>query len=65
MPDTGVAPCCRMNVAVVIVNGSIVLLNVADGFLLIATPVTPFAGSVEMTVGRVVSPAAPVVKLHT
>ncbi len=40
------------------------LLKVAAIFLLIATPVSLFAGSVKVTVGGVVSVAAAVVKFH-
>ena len=65
MPATGVAPCFKAKVNVVIVSGSIALLKMAATFLLRATPVAPFAGSVEVTVGAVVSSTAAVIKLHT
>ena len=45
----------------VIVKGSMASLKTAVGFMLIATPVAEFAGTVELTVGAVVSGAAPVV----
>jgi hypothetical protein len=47
------------------VEGSIASLKVAVGFVLRATRVAEFAGTVELTVGGVVSGAAPVVKLQT
>ena len=43
-----------------IVDGFMVLLNVAEIAVLTATPVVPFTGTVETTVG-----AATVVKVHT
>ena len=46
-----------MNVVVLIVDGSIASLNVADTVELTATPVAPSAGIVDTTVGAVVSPA--------
>src|SRR5512135_2606584 len=46
-------------VVVLIVEGSIASLKVAAIFLLIATPVAAFAGSVELTVGGVVSAGMP------
>src|ERR1041385_7740989 len=58
-PATGVVPCFRVKLVVLIVEGSIVSLKVAAIFLLIATPVAAFAGSVELTVGRVVSAGIP------
>ena len=65
MPAIGVAPWFKVKVTFVIVSGSITSLKVAAAFLLRATPVAPFAGSVKVTVGAVVSAAAPVVKVHT
>ena len=65
MPETGVDPCFNVKVRLVIVNGSIASLKVAVIFVLIATPVAALAGTVRLTVGAVVSGAAPVVKLHT
>src|SRR3990170_4300317 len=65
VPDTGVVPCFRVNVAVVIVKGSIASLNVARIFVLIGTPVAAEAGDVKLTRGGVVSAIEPVVKLHT
>ena len=64
-PETGVVPCFKVKVAVVIVNGSIASLKVAAIPWLIGTPVAAFAGSVELTVGAVMSGVAPVAKLHT
>jgi hypothetical protein len=61
---TGVAPCVKANVVVVQVAGSIASLKVAVTFLLTTTPVAVLAGSVELTVGAVVSVAVPVVKVH-
>ena len=54
----------RLNVAVVIVKGSIGSLNVTLTVLLTQTPTAPSPGLVELTVGGVVSGATPVVKLH-
>ncbi len=48
----------------VIVAGSIALLKVALILQLMGTPVAPAAGFVELTVGRVVSEVAHVVKVH-
>jgi hypothetical protein len=39
VPETEVVPCFNMNVDVVIVEGSIALLNVAMIFVLIGVPV--------------------------
>ena len=50
--------------AVLIVKGSIGSLNVAAMVWLVATPVAALAGTVELTVGGVVSGAALVVKLQ-
>ena len=55
----------KVKVAVVIVKGSIALLKVALSLLLTATAVAELTGTVEATVGGVVSGVAPVVKLHT
>ena len=46
------------------VSGSIASLKVAAMFLLRATAVAALAGSVELTVGAVVSGVTPVVKLQ-
>jgi hypothetical protein len=64
VPETGVAPCVKEKVAAVIVAGSIASLKVAVMFPLTSTLVAVSAGSVELTVGAVVSAVAPVVKLH-
>ena len=63
MPDTGVVPCFKVRVSVVIVKGSINSLKTTVGFLLMGTPVSPFTGNVELTVGAVVSVDEPVVQL--
>ena len=54
-------PPLTVNVFVLMVEDCIASLNVAVMLLLIATPVAPLAGLVEMTVGWIVST---VVKLH-
>lgn len=65
VPETGVCPGpVTLNMAPVIVAGSMISLKVAAIFLLIATPVMPLDGSVEVTVGAVASELVPVVKLH-
>src|SRR3972149_636158 len=63
MPDTGVVPCFKVKVSVVIVKASINSLKPTVGFLLMGTPVSPFTGTVELTVGAVVSAVEPVVHL--
>jgi hypothetical protein len=65
VPETGVAPCCTLKVAALTVRGFSGLLKVAANALVIETFVAPLAGTVELTVGGVVSAVAPVVKLHT
>src|ERR1700676_2500522 len=61
VPDTGVAPGpAKVNVAAVIVAGSMVWLNVAEIAVLTATAVIPLAGIVETTVGGTAA-----VKVHT
>ena len=65
MPETAVVPCFKVKVTVVIVKGSIASLKVAVTALLMVTPVAALAGTVELTVGAVVSGVAPVVKVHT
>ena len=65
MPDTGVAPGPRsVNVAAVSVAAFIGSLNVALIGVLTGTPTAVSAGTVEVTVGAVVSGAVPVVKVH-
>src|SRR5438445_83319 len=61
---TGVVPSIRAKLVVMVVNGSIASLKTAAIFLLTATAAAAFAGSVKLTVGAVMSGAAPVVKLH-
>ena len=48
-----------VKVSVVIVKGSIASLKTAVDFLSMGRPVAPFTGPVELTVGAVVSVAAP------
>jgi hypothetical protein len=65
VPDTDVAPCASVKLDAEMVDGSIASLKVAESLLPMGTPVAPLAGTVEITVGRVVLAAAPVVKVHT
>ena len=61
VPATGVAPGpVKVNVAALIVAGSMASLNVAEIEVLTATAVDPLTGTVETTVG-----AGAVVKVHT
>src|ERR1044071_7214095 len=64
VPITGVVPCCKVKVMVVVVKGSIASLKVAAIFWLTGTPVAAIAGTVKLTIGAVVSRAASVVKLQ-
>ena len=64
-PDTNVVPCSTLIVVVVMVEASMATLKVAAIFWLKGTPVAALAGSVELTVGGVMTAAAPVVKLQT
>jgi hypothetical protein len=62
-PATGVAPGpVKVNVAALIVAGFMASLNTAEIAVLTATPVDPFIGTVEITVG---AGAGTVVKVHT
>src|SRR5688572_26843680 len=54
----------NFKVAVLMVRGSIASLKVALTVWLIGTAVAPWAGTVILTVGEVVSGVAPVVKLQ-
>ena len=63
MPDTGVVPCFKVKVSVVIVKGSINSLKTTVGFLFMGRSVAPFAAPVELTMGTVVSAVEPVVQL--
>src|SRR6185369_7304777 len=54
----------NLKLAVLVVAGSIASLKVALMVWLIATPAAALAGTVRVTVGAVVSWAAPVVKLQ-
>ena len=66
VPSTAVASGpVTLKDAVVIVVLFIISLNVAVILLLICTPVSPFAGTVEVTVGAMLSVPAPVVKVNT
>ena len=65
MPETSDIPRLKVKVAVLTVKGSIASLNVAARFLPSRTSVAPFAGTVKVTIGAVVSGVAPVVKVHT
>jgi hypothetical protein len=61
VPATGVVPGpVKVNVAALIVAGFIAWLNVAETVVLTATPIAPFAGTVETTVA-----GGAVVKVHT
>ena len=62
VPETTVVPCRNVKVVVLIVDRLIVSLKVAAIFLLRATPLALLIGSVEITVGGVISP---VEKFHT
>ena len=55
----------KVKVILLRVNGSIASLNTTVGFILRATPVAELAGTVELTVGAVISGAAPVVNDQT
>ena len=59
MPATGVAPCCRVKVVVLIVEGSISSLKPTAIFVSIGTPVAAFLGIVGLTVGGIVSAGIP------
>ena len=65
MPATGVVPCFKVKVLVLIVDASIASLNVLAICPLRPTPLAVLAGTVALTVGAVVSGATPVVKLQT
>ena len=64
MPATGVVPCFKVKLAVLIVKGSIASLKARAIFWLAATPVAALAGTVTLTTGGVVSGVTPVVKLQ-
>ena len=64
MPATGVVPCIRVKVVVLIVEASIASLKVAVIVSLSATFVSALAGPVAARMGAVVSGAMPVVKLQ-
>lgn len=65
VPGTAVVPGpVRVKVLPVMVRGSIASLKIAATCVLIATPVAPQLGLVEITVGAVVSGARAVVKPH-
>jgi hypothetical protein len=54
----------KLKFAVVIVEGSMTSLKVAVMLVFFTTPVAVSAGSVELTVGAVLSATVPVVKPH-
>ena len=60
VPGTDVAPCFKVKLVAVKVNGSIGTLKVAVTTLLNTMPEALFAGSTEVTEGDV-----PIVNLHT
>src|ERR1043166_2146893 len=64
MPATAVVPCFRVKVAELTVKGSIASLKAAVMVWLMATSVAKLAGTGAVTVGRVVSRVAPVVKVQ-
>jgi hypothetical protein len=49
VPETGAAPCFRVNVVVLIDAGSIASVKVAVSILPIGTPLAPLTGTVELT----------------
>ena len=55
VPTTGVVPCCIVKVALLIVDGDNVSLKTAVIALLTAAPVAALSGTVDITVGGVVS----------
>ncbi len=63
-PGTTTPPVVNRNVDAVRVSGSIGSLNVAPTWVLIGTPVAPFALMVAITRGGIVSGRAPVVNVH-
>ena len=65
-PVTAVPPAVGLRVKLAVLSVAFVIAseNVADTKELSVTPVAPFAGDVEDTVGGVVSRAAAVVKLQ-
>src|SRR6185503_10666827 len=66
MPATAVVPCLRVKVAELTVKGSIASLKARAILAPMATFVAALAGgTVAVTMGRVVSRVAPVVKLQT
>ena len=66
VPGTGVTPGpVTVMVAVLIVSGFIASLKPMETVLLMGTSMSPLAGEVTLTVGDVVSGAAPVVKVDT
>jgi len=65
VPGTGVVPWISVNVDAVTDRGSITLLKVAAILRPGGTPVAPFGGSVELSIGAVESEPFSVVKVHT
>ena len=64
MPTTGVVPCMRVKVVVLIVEASIASLKEAVIVSLSGTLVSALAGPVAPRTGAIVSGARPVVKLQ-
>jgi len=63
-PGTDVAPCFNVKVTAVIDEGVIISLKLILSAVLIGALTAALTGAVRITVGAVVSNAAPVVKLH-
>ena len=64
-PVTAVVPCLKVKVVESIVAGFITLLKVALIIFVTGTLISPLFGSVDITLGGIVSGATPVVKVHT
>src|SRR6185503_12289859 len=64
VPATAVVPCFSVKVTGVIVRGFNASLKAAVMIWLIGTAVAALTGTVALTIGRVVSGVAPVVKLQ-
>lgn len=64
VPETPFPPVVNVKLSTSIVAGSIASLKVITASLLIPTPLAESAGSLETTVGAVLSATVPVVKLH-
>ena len=64
VPATDVDPCLSVNADVLIVDASIVSLNVAEGLIPVATEAAFDAGTTDKTVGGVTSAIVAVVKFQ-